>query len=118
MNSPKPWTVGLPVGLIHLRGRAMENHKDGSGPDSYYPRHDVEGETCASPCGNAARDPLGSVLLPAQVLAHHTGAYFGSIDSHNCDATPLSQCVANNGSHIHWFDADLIDVRRTAMSAA
>ena len=58
---------------------------------------------------------LGSVLLPAQVLAHHTGAYFGSSYSHNCDATPLSQCVANNGSHIYWFDADLIDVRRTAM---
>lgn len=56
----------------------MENHKDGSGLDSCYPRHDVQGETCASPCGNAAR-------------------------------------VANNGSHIYWFDADLIDVRRTAM---
>lgn len=55
--------------------------------------------------------------LATPTLADHD-VYFGSSYAHICDATPLSQCIANDAAHRYSLDAGLSSSRGSATSRA
>ncbi|MBF8290862.1 MAG: hypothetical protein HW391_1830 [Chloroflexi bacterium] len=64
----------------------------------------------------AAALVLGALPLANRTLAHHD-VYFGSSYSNICDATPLSQCVANDANHFYAL-IELSPARLTATQRA
>ncbi|MBI2763406.1 MAG: hypothetical protein HYX54_06625 [Chloroflexi bacterium] len=61
---------------------------------------------------------LAALPLANRALAYHTNdPYFGSSCSNICDATPRSQCVANDANHFYGL-VDLSTSRAAATTRA